>query len=1062
MKRGICGSPTRFFSAHRRHVLRLCLLAAAVLADGRGARATSYSGSFPQIGSIWWGESTYAANPAQAEKFKLFLGPNFDTAAANTVRSMDPAGLQLTSINAMETTNGAPVVPDSYYLLDVNGNRIQNWPGNPGNFILNLTNPAVAQFLAQYAYQQMTQTGFIYDGVFFDNVATTISTMTQDCFGKPVQINDNYPQAPDPPGELDAKWSAGIYSMLSAFRQLAPEAYMSSHANQLPPDPRNLGVQNGDALLFDAVNVREGTLAFGNLYDTYQQWFVNGQPSVITAVQSSPPDQIAYGYGYTPLAAALPSTIAFGQNWYPNMRFGLGVALMNNGYSIYDLGDTSSPVTWWYDEYDFDLGTPVSDAMQIGSGPGANQTINPGFNGSLAPWFLGGTGGSARGTATVDAAGGMDGGPAAHISVTSSAPAAWCLDFQQGGLSLAAGQEYQVQFLARSGSPYTFQMSVQSGTSPYPYYGLNGMNVTVGTTWAPYSVSFVATTTANDGILEFFLGKQTGDLWLENVQVFAAPTRVYRRDFTNGLVLLNGTSNTQTIPLESGLQRFTGTQAPLYQYIVDDASAGFTSSGPWIVDTFDTGQRVATGPYYHAWQGTLHELDTAGGRAQWNLNLPQQTHFTIQVWLPAAPLASTWTRKAVYCVMSAGMVIATATLDQSQAAAGDQWFTLFTDLDLTTATAPYLTVQNGGSGPLVADAVYAYSSSALYNDGSAVSQVTLAPFDAILLQRQTQTQPQTIIFGALSDQALGTAPFPVSPTASSGLPVAVASNTLSVCTTAGYVVTLGGPGICSLTATQPGNSTYQAAAPVTQTFQVLSPVISASAQSINFAPIPTQATGANQFTISAMASSGLPVSFSAAPAPVCGVSGNAVFLTIPGTCAITATQAGNAAYGAAPPVTQSFTVAPNLILNNGFENGSLSPWRLLADEGEASASTDGSTAIGGHFSAIITVGQTPSSTWQVDFQSAPFSLIAGKEYQVDFWAMSDSTLPVNVVAQGGPPLWPYYGLATPVVLTNGSWSYYSMTFISSATASDATLEFWFGIQPSSIWIDNVQVFATGN
>ncbi len=129
-----------------------------------------------------------------------------------------------------------------------------------------------------------------------------------------------------------------------------------------------------------------------------------GQPPVITAVQSSPPNQIAYGYGYSPLSAALPSTIAFGQNWYPNMRFGLGITLMNNGYSIYDFGDTTSPVTWWYDEYNFNLGTPVTPATLIGAGPGSNQIVNGGFNNNLSPWTLNVTSdGSAAATAAFDA-----------------------------------------------------------------------------------------------------------------------------------------------------------------------------------------------------------------------------------------------------------------------------------------------------------------------------------------------------------------------------------------------------------------------------------------------------------------------------------------------------------------------------------------------------------------------------------------------------------------------------------------------------------------------------------
>ena len=80
--------------------------------------------------------------------------------------------------------------------------------------------------------------------------------------------------------------------------------------------------------------------------------------------------------------------------------------------------------------------------------------------------------------------------------------------------------------------------------------------------------------------------------------------------------------------------------------------------------------------------------------------------------------------------------------------------------------------------------------------------------------------PQTITFGALSNQTLGTAPFPLNATASSGLAVTFASNTASVCTVSGVTVTLVSVGTCSITASQPGNSTYAAATPVTQTFTI--------------------------------------------------------------------------------------------------------------------------------------------------------------------------------------------------------------------------------------------------
>jgi sugar lactone lactonase YvrE len=78
---------------------------------------------------------------------------------------------------------------------------------------------------------------------------------------------------------------------------------------------------------------------------------------------------------------------------------------------------------------------------------------------------------------------------------------------------------------------------------------------------------------------------------------------------------------------------------------------------------------------------------------------------------------------------------------------------------------------------------------------------------------------QTITFGALSNQPLGTAPFIISATASSGLAVTFASTTSAVCTVSSATVTLVSAGTCTIRATQAGNANYAAATPVSQSFQ---------------------------------------------------------------------------------------------------------------------------------------------------------------------------------------------------------------------------------------------------
>lgn len=79
---------------------------------------------------------------------------------------------------------------------------------------------------------------------------------------------------------------------------------------------------------------------------------------------------------------------------------------------------------------------------------------------------------------------------------------------------------------------------------------------------------------------------------------------------------------------------------------------------------------------------------------------------------------------------------------------------------------------------------------------------------------------QTIDFPAIADRTLGDPPFGVTATASSGLPVGIASLTSTVCSVSGNTVTLLTLGLCTLEATQPGDSQYSAAPPVTQTFSV--------------------------------------------------------------------------------------------------------------------------------------------------------------------------------------------------------------------------------------------------
>jgi uncharacterized protein (TIGR03437 family) len=706
----------------------------------------SRSGAYPRIGDIWIGNYLVNTSPSVANKVQLYLGPgNLTPSEAIALRAKDPNVLILPSVNATETTGGNPVVPSDYLLRDVNGNAIEDWPGN---FLLNLTKPEVAAFLAKYAYQQyFVNANFAYDGLFWDNFHITLSNAIYDYRGVLHQVDANGDGIQDNQTTLNAVWGQGVYALIAAFNALTPNAYSSGHIGQSPPSLSVLQAFQGDAFTFDAVRVREGAASFESLLASYNAWFDGGRQPAIATIQSSPPTQIAYGYGYNQLQNMLPATVQFGQTYYPNMRFGLATALMNDGFSIYDFGDIAQNVTWWYDEYDFDLGSPLAKAALAGSNtPSANLLLNGSFEAALTNGWQFSVNKTNGESATLDQSTFVvaEGNYSAHVAVTAlstGAPAPTNVQFYQPGISLVSGNSYTLSFWARSSSARNMTLNIVQNGGTFGSYGLSG-SASLGSNWQQYTFSFTANTTASDGRLDFYFGEQTGDAWIDGVAIQLRPPSIYRRDYSNGSVIVNGTASRQTIPIEAGFQKFSGNQAPLWQYILDDVSPGFSADSSWQTVTYDTGLTdygfngkpgSSTAPFYHAWNSTAHLQSAAGSAAQWGLNIPRDGQYTIQVWLPNAPSAKTWTNSAVYEVVSNGAVIATATLDQTIGAAGDAWHMIAT-VNLTTAGAPFLRVHNGGTGPLLADAVYV-ASSAPFNDGSAVSQVTLGPFDGILLQR---------------------------------------------------------------------------------------------------------------------------------------------------------------------------------------------------------------------------------------------------------------------------------------------------------------------------------------
>jgi uncharacterized repeat protein (TIGR03803 family) len=162
---------------------------------------------------------------------------------------------------------------------------------------------------------------------------------------------------------------------------------------------------------------------------------------------------------------------------------------------------------------------------------------------------------------------------------------------------------------------------------------------------------------------------------------------------------------------------------------------------------------------------------------------------------------------------------------------------------------------------------------------------------------------QTITFNPLPAKAFGDAPFSLSATASSGLPVSYTSSDISVATIDGTLVTIQKPGTTTITASQIGNNNFNAAPTVQQTLTV-----NKADQTISFDPITTKAVGDPAFSLTEVSSAFLTITYGSSDPSLVLINNNIVSVLAGGTVTITASQAGNDYYKAATNVQRSFTI----------------------------------------------------------------------------------------------------------------------------------------------------------
>jgi len=161
---------------------------------------------------------------------------------------------------------------------------------------------------------------------------------------------------------------------------------------------------------------------------------------------------------------------------------------------------------------------------------------------------------------------------------------------------------------------------------------------------------------------------------------------------------------------------------------------------------------------------------------------------------------------------------------------------------------------------------------------------------------------QSIVFNALPSKDVTDAPFTLTATATSGLPVTYTSSNTAVATVSGNTVTIVALGSADITASQTGDKDFAAAPNVIRT------LIVGHAQTITFGALPVKTFGDANFALSGTSSSGLTVNYSSSNTAVATISGSTVTIVGAGTTDITASQPGNSSYVPAANVIRTLTV----------------------------------------------------------------------------------------------------------------------------------------------------------
>jgi Secretion system C-terminal sorting domain/Carbohydrate binding domain len=239
-------------------------------------------------------------------------------------------------------------------------------------------------------------------------------------------------------------------------------------------------------------------------------------------------------------------------------------------------------------------------------------------------------------------------------------------------------------------------------------------------------------------------------------------------------------------------------------------------------------------------------------------------------------------------------------------------------------------------------------------------------------------------------------------------------------------------------------------------------------QRITFNPLPNKLPSDGDFALTASTSSGLGVTYTSSNSSVATVTNGQVHIVGEGITIITASQAGDGTFDAAPPVSQSLVVTTksgsgdpnptgdsNLIKNSTFDVN-LAGWGGYREP--STSTTNELVSKSGYSGNVCKVNMANggSVNWYVQL-AYNFPIVEGKTYTISFKASADANRSIVYSFQQNVAPKKVYTTSPEINLTTTPTTYGPYTFNSTFTDNDQSFRFLLGASNISVYIDDVVI-----